>query len=31
MIVKFLKGSFRAPANFDYKKELKNRLSIKYL
>jgi hypothetical protein len=30
-IVKSLKGSFTAPDNIDYKKELKNRLSEKYL
>lgn len=30
-IVKSLKGSFSAPKNFDYKKELSNRLSEKYL
>lgn len=30
-IVKSLKGSFNAPKNFDYKKELSNRLSEKYL
>jgi hypothetical protein len=30
-IVKSLKGSFTAPKNFDYKKELANRLSEKYL
>jgi hypothetical protein len=30
-IVKSLKGSFTAPKNFDYKKELVNRLSEKYL
>jgi len=30
-IVKSLKGSFRAPENFDYKKELTKRLSQKYL
>jgi hypothetical protein len=30
-IVKSLKGSFTAPKNFDYKKELTNRLSKKYL
>ena len=30
-IVKSLKGSFKAPKNFDYKKELTNRLSKKYL
>ena len=30
-IVKTLKGSFTAPKNFDYKKELTNRLSEKYL
>lgn len=30
-IVKSLKGSFTAPKNFNYKKELTNRLSEKYL
>lgn len=30
-IVKSLKGSFTAPKNFDYKKELTNRLSKKYV
>lgn len=30
-IVKSLKGSFTAPTDFDYKKELTNRLSKKYL
>ena len=30
-IVKSLKGSFTAPKNFDYKKELSNKLSEKYL
>lgn len=30
-IVKSLKGSFKLPKNFDYKKELTNRLSEKYL
>ena len=30
-IVKSLKGAFNAPKNFDYKKELTNRLSEKYL
>ena len=30
-IVKSLKGSFTAPKNFDYKKELANRLSEKYI
>ena len=30
-IVKSLKGSFNAPKDFDYKKELTNRLSEKYL
>ena len=30
-IVKSLKGSFTAPKNFYYKKELTNRLSEKYL
>jgi hypothetical protein len=29
--VKSLKGSFKLPKNFDYKKELSNRLSEKYL
>lgn len=29
--VKLLKGSFTAPANFDYKEELSKRLSEKYL
>ena len=29
--VKSLKGSFNAPKNFDYKKELTKRLSEKYL
>lgn len=29
-IVKSLKGSFKAPADFDYKKELQNELSKKY-
>jgi hypothetical protein len=29
-IVKSLKGSFKAPANFDYKKELSKNLSRKY-
>lgn len=29
-IVKSLKGSFTIPKNFDYKKELTNRLSEKY-
>mgnify|MGYP000880960429 FL=1 len=29
--VKSLKGSFKAPKNFDYKKELSKRLSEKYL
>jgi hypothetical protein len=29
-LVRSLKGSFKAPAGFDYKKELKNRLSQKY-
>jgi len=29
-LVKSLKGSFKAPANFDYKKELKEELSKKY-
>ena len=30
-IVKSLKGAFKAPKNFDYKKELTNRLSEKHL
>jgi hypothetical protein len=30
-IVKSLKGSFKAPAKFDYKKELTKELSKKYL
>ncbi len=30
-IVKSLKGSFKAPKNFDYKNELTKRLSEKYL
>ncbi len=30
-IVKSLKGSFTAPKDFDYKKELSKRLSEKYL
>lgn len=30
-IVKSLKGSFNAPKNSDYKKDLANRLSKKYL
>lgn len=30
-IVKSLKGSFKLPKNFDYKKELTDRLSEKYL
>ena len=30
-IVKSLKGSFTAPKDFDYKKELINRLSKKYV
>lgn len=30
-IVKSLKGSFKMPADFDYKEELKNRLEQKYL
>ena len=30
-IVKSLKGSFKMPENFDYKKELTDRLSEKYL
>ena len=29
-LVKSLKGSFKAPANFDYKNELKEELSKKY-
>ena len=29
--VKMLKGSFYTPANFDYKKELTNRLTGKYM
>jgi hypothetical protein len=29
--VQFLKGSFKLPENFDYKKELTERLSEKYL
>lgn len=29
--VKHLRGSFKLPANFDYKKELAHRLSEKYL
>ena len=29
-VVKSLKGSFKAPANFDYKKELANRRDQKY-
>ena len=29
-VVKSLKSSFNAPKNFDYKKELTNRLSKKY-
>ena len=29
--VKMLKGSFRAPQNFDYKKELSNSLTDKYM
>lgn len=29
--IKSLKGSFKVPKNFDYKKELDNRLSEKYL
>lgn len=29
--VKSLKGSFKAPENFDYKKELTERLTDKYL
>ena len=31
LITKSLKGSFTAPKNFDYKKELTKRLSDKYL
>lgn len=30
-LVKSLKGSFKAPADFDYKKELANALKEKYL
>ncbi|HPS13439.1 MAG TPA: DUF6364 family protein [Prolixibacteraceae bacterium] len=30
-LVKSLKGSFKAPSDFDYKKELTNSLSDKYL
>ena len=30
-IVKSLKGSFKIPADFDYKEELKSRLEQKYL
>ena len=30
-LVKSLKGSFKAPKNMDYKKELSKRLSEKYL
>ena len=30
-IVKSMKGSFKAPKNFDYKKELSKRLTEKYL
>lgn len=30
-IVKSLKGSFKMPADFDYKEELKKRLEQKYL
>ena len=30
-IVKSLKGSFKLPENFDYKKEITERLSEKYL
>ena len=30
-IVKSLKGSFKAPRNFNYKKELSKRLSEKYI
>lgn len=30
-IVKSLKGSFKAPKNMDYKKEISKRLSEKYL
>jgi hypothetical protein len=30
-LVKSLRGSFKAPADFDYKKELSKRLTEKYL
>ncbi len=30
-IVKSLKGSFKVPKDFDYKKELSNQLSKKYI
>lgn len=30
-IIESLKGSFKMPKNFDYKKELRNRLEEKYL
>ena len=30
-LIKSLKGSFKAPGHFDYKKELSKRLSEKYL
>jgi len=30
-VVKSLKGSFKMPKDFDYKKELQNRLENKYL
>ncbi|MDR6967191.1 transcriptional regulator CtsR [Flavobacterium arsenatis] len=30
-VVKSLKGSFKMPADFDYKKELRDRLEKKYL
>jgi replicative DNA helicase len=30
-IVKSLKGAFKAPKNFDYKKEISKRLADKYL
>ncbi len=30
-LIKSLRGSFKAPADFDYKKELSKRLSEKYL
>ena len=30
-VVKSLKGSFKMPANFDYKEELRKRLKEKYL